>query len=38
MLVELKTELENNEDFELSQAKVSSMIDKLEKYQYASFI
>ena len=38
MLVELKTELENNEDFELSQAKVSSIIDKLEKYQYASFI
>ena len=38
MLVELKTELENNEDFELSQEKVSSMIDKLEKYQYASFI
>ena len=38
MLVELKTELENNEAFELSQAKVSSMIDKLEKYQYASFI
>ena len=38
MLVELKTELENNEDFELSQAKVSSMLDKLEKYQYASFI
>ena len=38
MLVELKTELEKNEDFELSQAKVSSMIDKLEKYQYASFI
>ena len=38
MLAELKTELEKNEDFELSQAKVSSMIDKLEKYQYASFI
>ena len=38
MLVKLKTELENNEDFELSQEKVSSMIDKLEKYQYASFI
>ena len=38
MLVELKTELEKNNDFELSQEKVSSMIDKLEKYQYASFI
>ena len=38
MLAELKTELEKNEDFELSQAKVSSIIDKLEKYQYASFI
>ena len=38
MLVELKTELEENEYFELSQAKVSSMLDKLEKYQYASFI
>lgn len=38
MLADLKVELENNEDFELSQAKVSSMIDKLEKYQYASFI
>ena len=38
MLVELKTELEKNNDFELSQEKVSSMINKLEKYQYASFI
>lgn len=38
MLVELKTKLEENEDFELSQAKVSSMLDKLDKYQYASFI
>lgn len=38
MLADLKVELEKNKDFELSQAKVSSMIDKLEKYQYASFI
>ena len=38
MLVELKTELEKHEGFELSRAKVSSMIDKLDKYQYASFI
>ena len=38
MLADLKVELEKNKDFELSQAKVSSMLDKLEKYQYASFI
>lgn len=38
MLADLKVELEKNKDFELSQAKVSSMIDKLEKFQYASFI
>ena len=38
MLADLRVELEKNNDFELSQAKVSSMLDKLEKYQYASFI
>ena len=38
LLSELKDELEKHEGFELSRAKVSSMIDKLEKYQYASFI
>lgn len=38
LLSELKDELEKQEGFELSRAKVSSMIDKLEKYQYASFI
>ena len=38
LLSELKDELEKYEGFELSLAKVSSMIDKLEKYQYASFI
>ena len=38
LLSELKDELEKHEGFELSRAKVSSMIDKLDKYQYASFI
>lgn len=38
LLSELKDELEKQEGFELSRAKVSSMIDKLDKYQYASFI
>lgn len=38
LLLELKDELEKQEGFELSRAKVSSMIDKLDKYQYASFI
>ena len=38
LLSELKDELEKYEGFELSLAKVSSMIDKLDKYQYASFI
>lgn len=38
LLSELKNELEKQEGFELSRAKVSSMIDKLDKYQYASFI
>lgn len=38
LLSELKDELEKHEAFELSRAKVSSMIDKLDKYQYASFI
>lgn len=38
LLSELKDELEKHEGFELSLAKVSSMIDKLDKYQYASFI
>ena len=38
LLSELKDELEKHEGFKLSRAKVSSMIDKLDKYQYASFI
>ena len=38
LLSELKDELEKYEGFELSRVKVSSMIDKLDKYQYASFI
>lgn len=38
LLSELKDELEKHEGFELSRAKVYSMIDKLDKYQYASFI
>lgn len=38
LLSELKDEFEKQEGFELSRAKVSSMIDKLDKYQYASFI
>lgn len=38
MLAELKDELSKYDEFKLSQAKVNSMIGKLEKYQYASFI
>lgn len=38
LLAELKNELENHEELELSQNKVQSMIEKLDKYQYASFI
>lgn len=38
LLVELKNELANHEELELSQNKVQSMIEKLDKYQYASFI
>lgn len=38
LLVELKNELANHEKLELSQNKVQSMIEKLDKYQYTSFI
>lgn len=38
LLVELKNELANHEELELSQNKVQSMIEKLDKYQYTSFI
>lgn len=38
LLNKLKEFLSKYEELELSQKKVSSMIDKLEKYQYASFI
>lgn len=38
MLTDLKNELSKYDEFKLSQIKVSSMLDKLEKYQYASFI
>lgn len=38
LLAELKNELANHEELELSQNKVQSMIEKLDKYQYTSFI
>ena len=38
LLGKLKEMLSNYDELKLSQAKVISMIDKLEKYQYASFI
>lgn len=38
LLNKLKEFLSKYEELDLSQKKISSMIDKLEKYQYASFI
>ena len=38
LLNKLKEMLSKYEELKLSQTKVSSMLDKLEKYQYASFI
>lgn len=38
LLAELKNELVNHEELELSLNKVQSMIEKLDKYQYTSFI
>lgn len=38
LLAELKNELANHEELELSQNKVQSMIENLDKYQYTSFI
>lgn len=38
MLLKLNEELSNHAEFKLSQAKVQSMIEKLDKFQYASFI
>ena len=38
MLAKLKAKLSEHEEFILSQAKVQSMIKKLEKFQYTSFI
>lgn len=38
LLAELKNELANHEELELSLNKVQSMIEKLDKYQYTSFI
>ncbi|WP_296013086.1 hypothetical protein [uncultured Treponema sp.] len=38
MLAKLKAKLSEHEEFILSQAKVQSMIEKLERFQYTSFI
>lgn len=38
LLSKLKEKLAEHDEFELSQTKVQSMIEKLDKFQYASFI
>lgn len=38
LLSSLKEELDKHEEFKLSQHKIQNMIEKLDKYQYASFI